>query len=284
MHAFASSIGVPTRFLTPDEAVRREPDVRCTAGALESPTTGIVDSHVYMMRLLGEFEDSGGLLALHSAVTAIDPIDAGRGGWKITTGNTTDSKDGSEHDSGNSSSSITADTLINCAGLSAVAVSNMVLPPARHRKPYYAKGSYFSYAASHPCPSTLIYPAPKPNLGGLGTHLTMDMAGRMRFGPDVEWIDDPTDLSVNSSRLAEALREIEEFLPGINREAIALDYAGVRPKLARNAAVGRGGRFIDFYIAKEEGFEGFVNLLGIESPGLTSSLAIAEEVEKLLYG
>lgn len=105
----------------------------------------------------------------------------------------------------------------------------------------------------------------------------------MRFGPDVEWVDDPTDLRPNESRLAEALDEIETYLPGIKREAIALDYCGIRPKLGRLGAVASGKGFQDFVIRREEGFEGFVNLLGIESPGLTSCLAIAEMVEGLLY-
>ena len=113
----------------------------------------------------------------------------------------------------------------------------------------------------------------------------MDITGAIRFGPDVEWIDDPNDLSVNESRLPAALNEIERYLPGIQREKVMVDYAGIRPKLGKGSAVakGEGDGFSDFIIRKEEGFEGFVNLLGIESPGLTSSLAIAEMVDGLLY-
>ena len=129
----------------------------------------------------------------------------------------------------------------------------------------------------------LIYPAPEPGLGGLGTHLTLDISGRIRFGPDVQWVDDPNDLAVDSSRLSEAITQIKKFLPSVKEEAIMPDYAGIRPKLAKNSAVASGKGFADFVIRKEEGFEGFVNLLGIESPGLTSSLAIAEMVEGLLY-
>lgn len=113
----------------------------------------------------------------------------------------------------------------------------------------------------------------------------MDMTGAIRFGPDVEWVDSPTDYSINEERLPAALDEIESYLPGIKREKVTLDYSGIRPKLGKGSAVarGKGDGFSDFWIRKEEGFEGFVNLLGIESPGLTSSLAIAEEVERLLY-
>jgi 2-hydroxyglutarate dehydrogenase len=273
VHDFASSIGVPTRFLSKEEGKRREPDVRAEAGILESTSTGIVDSHSLMQYLQGDFEELGGLCAFHSKVTRIEALRNGADGWRIWT-----ASPGSQAEE-----SITAEILVNSAGLAAVQISNMILPVERHKTPYYAKGSYFSYALSHPKPSTLIYPAPIPGHGGLGTHLTLDMAGRIRFGPDVEWIDDPTDLKVNDSRLAEALNDIQTYLPGIDRNAVHLDYAGVRPKLGKLGAVTSGKGFQDFYITKEQGFEGFINLLGIESPGLTSSLAIAEHVESMLY-
>lgn len=269
VHTFARSISVPTRFVSLQEAHEREPDVRAKAAVLESLTTGIVDSHALMTYLEGSFQSLGGETAFHSPVTRIDRLPSG---YKIYTS-----------DRSGSSDSITAETVINSAGLAACAINNLLLPPARHITPFYAKGSYFSYSASSPRPSTLVYPAPRPGHGGLGTHLTLDMAGRVRFGPDVEWVDDPTDLRPNESRLAEALDEIETYLPGIKREAVALDYCGIRPKLGRLGAVASGKGFQDFVIRREEGFEGFVNLLGIESPGLTSCLAIAEMVEGLLY-
>lgn len=271
VHDFASSIGVPTRFLSPEEAKRREPDVRCEAGVLESPTTGIVDSHGLMQWLEGQFEEQGGICAFQSPVTRVEALDAGKRGWAITT------------TSGGQESTITAETIVNSAGLFAIPLSNMILPKERHIEPHYAKGSYFSYALSHPKPRTLVYPAPIPGHGGLGTHLTLDMSGRIRFGPDVEWVDDPSDLRVNSKNLEIAIDDIQSYLPGIKREAIELDYAGIRPKLGKLGAVTSGKGFQDFYIKREEGYEGFVNLLGIESPGLTSSLAIAEFVEGLLY-
>jgi 2-hydroxyglutarate dehydrogenase len=108
------------------------------------------------------------------------------------------------------------------------------------------------------------------------------MAGRVRFGPDVSWTTSPTDYAPNSASLATAVDEIATYLPGVDKSAITPDYVGIRPKLGRLAATS-GANFQDFYIQKEEGFEGFVNLLAIESPGLTSCLAIAEEVERLFY-
>lgn len=274
-HDFAKSIGVPTHFIPLSEAHAREPDVRAKEAVLESPTTGIVDSHAYMSFLESDLQSKGGDLVCHTSVESVEAMDSGNGGWKIGTR----SPASSEVDV------ITTDTLINSAGLAAVPLSNSILPPSRHITPYYAKGSYYSYSARMPCPKTLIYPAPTTGAAGLGTHLTLDMTGAIRFGPDVEWIDDPSDLSVNESRLPAALDEIETYLPSIQRDKVHLDYSGIRPKLGKGGAVwkGNGEGFLDFIIRKEEGFEGFVNLLGIESPGLTSSLAIAERVNELLY-
>ena len=272
---FTKTIGVPMRFVPLSEAHEREPDVRITEACLESPTTGILDSHAYMSFLESDFQDRGGDLANNTAVESIEPIDSGAGGYKIHT----------KTASSTNTDTITTETLINSAGLFAVPLSNSILPPSRHMKPYYAKGSYYAYTAPTPRPNILIYPAPTTGAAGLGTHLTMDMTGAIRFGPDVEWVDDPTDYSVNEERLPAALNEIETYLPRIKRDKISLDYSGIRPKLGKGSAVarGKGDGFSDFWIKKEEGFEGFVNLLGIESPGLTSSLAIAEMVDELLY-
>ncbi|KUI55012.1 L-2-hydroxyglutarate dehydrogenase, mitochondrial [Cytospora mali] len=272
---------VPVRWVGKDEMQRREPDVRAETGCLESPTTGIVDSHSLMVTLLGHFEEAGGTFSPGSNVTAITPLGGGSGsggapgsgGWEVTV---RDVQSGEE-------SSISAETIVNAAGLGSCAVNNMIVPAEQHRKMYYAKGNYFSYTASRPRVGTLIYPAPEPGHGGLGTHLTMDMGGRVKFGPDVEWVDSADDLAVNGSRMAAATEEIKRYLPGIDVTALAPDYAGIRPKLAAGQAVMGGKGFNDFVIRKEEGYEGWVNLLGIESPGLTSSLAIGEMVEGLLY-
>ena len=274
-HNFAKSIGVPTHFITLDEARAREPDVYATEAVLESPTTGIVDSHAYMSYLESNFLSKGGDLACNTRLEAVDAINSGSGGWHIIT------KSGSLLEV----HMITAEVLINSAGLAAVPLSNSILPASRHITPYYAKGSYYSYSAPRPRPQTLIYPAPTTGAAGLGTHLTLDMNGAIRFGPDVEWIDNPNDLSVNKSRLPAALEEIKTYLPSIQKEKVQLDYSGIRPKLGKGGAVwkGNGDGFLDFVIRKEQGYEGFINLLGIESPGLTSSLAIAEMVDDLLY-
>ncbi|KAF2456205.1 FAD dependent oxidoreductase [Lineolata rhizophorae] len=286
LHEHASSIGVPTHFLSKDEAKRREPDVRAEAAVLESPTTGIIDSHSLMQALHADFEEAGGATAMRTQVSRVEPADAGRSGWRIYT---TDPGAGDKAEGGDEAEPVTVEALVNSAGLWAISLSNTILPPDRHITPQFAKGSYFSYASSHPKPQTLIYPAPIPGHAGLGTHLTLDMTGRIRFGPDVEWLPEgmpPSefDYAPNPERLSLALDDIETYLPGIDRSAVDLDYSGIRPKLSRAGSVAKKGQpFSDFYIKKEEGFEGFVNLLGIESPGLTSCFAIAELVEKLLY-
>ena len=272
---FARSIGVPIHFISLAEAKSREPDVRANEAVLESPTTGIVDSHAYMSFLEDSLLSSGGDLACHALVDSIEAIDSGKGGYKISV------RSGSFGDL----ATITTETLVNSAGLAAVDLSNSLLPRSRYIKPYYAKGSYYSYSAPSPKPQTLIYPAPGVGGAGLGTHLTIDMAGQVRFGPDVEWVEDPNDLSVNESGLPAALDAIETYLPGIRRDKVQLDYSGIRPKLGKGSAVarGKGDGFADFLIRKEEAFDGFVNLLGIESPGLTSSLAVGDMVHDLLY-
>lgn len=277
VHDHAQEIGVPTRFLSKEEQQRREPEVRAEAAALESPTTGILDSHTYMQFLHGSFEDAGGDTALASKVTRIIPPSATSSDWQIYTSDPQNPEAETEP--------ITAEVLINSAGLYACHINNMILPPDRHMKPFYAKGNYFSYSASSPKPSVLVYPAPVAGHGGLGTHLTLDLANRVRFGPDVEWVDSPHNLTPTSdpTRFRAALADIKTYLPNIDESAVALDYAGIRPKIGEvgKDTVSKG--FTDFYIKKEEGIEGFINLLGIESPGLTSSLAIAEEVYRLLY-
>jgi 2-hydroxyglutarate dehydrogenase len=299
VHKFSKLVNVPTEFVAINEAAKLEPFVRAKTGILDSPTTGIVDSHHYMQFLLSSFLDSGrGDLALNSTVTKVEPLPSqtpGGSGWELTIlDKSTDEP-----------VTITAETIINSAGLAACDISNMILPAPRHVTPYYAKGNYFAYSGSTPSTHRLIYPAPEPGLGGLGTHLTFDISGRIKFGPDVEWIDDPSDVAVSAARLPAAIKEIKKYLPDIDESKLAPDYAGIRPKLGKGASVanvskdgtttkgdpsgkgggigGDGGKFIDFVIRKEEGFEGFVNLLGIESPGLTSSLAIAERVKRQLY-
>ncbi|KAJ1333526.1 2-hydroxyglutarate dehydrogenase [Microdochium nivale] len=286
----AAHTGVPLRWVGKDEAARLEPDVRAESGVLESPSTGIVDSHGLMVALQGLFEDAGGITAVGSRVVDVEPLGGGSsqdlpgsGGFRVTV----------EDVSTGEQSSIEAETVVNCAGLGAAEVHNMLMAHAHADDPaayeqskmrlYYAKGNYFSYGASTPRASRLIYPAPTPGLGGLGTHLTLDIGGRIRFGPDVEWVDTPDDLSVSTGRFPQMLDAIREYMPGVDEGSLSPDYAGMRPKLEYKSAVGSGKGFLDFHIKKEDGFAGWVNLLGIESPGLTSSLAIGEKVRSLLY-
>lgn len=287
IHDLSKEIGVPTRWIGDEEARLKEPHVKAAAGVLESPTTGIIDSHAYMQFLLGEFENSGGDVAYNSTVTSITNPTMEIPCFTVTT---VDRATGQE-------TALTADVLINSAGLGACAINNMVLPSSQHITPSYAKGNYFTYTPSSLDPSAptnptfkhLIYPAPIPGHGGLGTHLTLSLDGRIRFGPDVEWVTDPTDVSVtiDPARMQLAIEEIRSYFPGVQADAIGPDYAGIRPKLGRASATVGGKGFADFVVRREElnGSSGavFVNLLGIESPGLTASLAIAERVANLVY-
>ncbi|KAH6681161.1 FAD dependent oxidoreductase [Plectosphaerella plurivora] len=269
-------IDVPLRWVGEEEARRLEPNVRAAGGVLESPETGIVDSHGLMVALQGLFEEDGGTVALGSAVQAVEPLGVkGAGGWKVTV---RDRETGEE-------SAVTAETVINAAGLGAAAVRNMFVPTTERRDTHYAKGNYFSYSGGTPLRvNRLIYPAPEPGAAGLGTHLTLDLSGRIRFGPDVEWVSDPNDLAVSAARLPQAVEAIRKYLPGLDAEGLTPDYAGMRPKLSSREDYAAGKGQSDFVVEREPGYEGWINLLGIESPGLTSSMAIAERVGQILYG
>ncbi|KID92273.1 FAD dependent oxidoreductase [Metarhizium guizhouense ARSEF 977] len=276
LHAHCADIGVPVRWV-PEREVRDEGEgVRAAGGALESPTTGIVDVHGLMVSLAGLFEDAGGVVALNSTVAGVAPLGArpGSAGWRV---DVRDSLTGE-------ASSVTAETVVNAAGLGCVDVYNMVVPAALRKRLYFAKGNYFSYSASRPRVSRLVYPAPNPGAGGLGTHLTLDMGGRIRFGPDIEWVDSPDNLAVGRERLEQAVEEIKLYLPGVDETCLEPDYAGIRPKLSYKGAGQAGKNFNDFVVRMEDGYHGWVNCLGIESPGLTSSLAIGERVGELFYG
>ncbi|KHN98140.1 FAD dependent oxidoreductase [Metarhizium album ARSEF 1941] len=278
LRAHCDAMGVPTRWVTRREVREEGEGVRAAAGALESPTTGIVDAHGLVASLAGLFEDSGGVVALNSAVEGVWPLGAlsppGSRGWRV------DVRDAATREV----SSFTAETVVNAAGLACVDVYNMVVPAGLRKRLWFAKGSYFSYSASRPRVSRLVYPAPVPGAGGLGTHLTVDLGGRMRFGPDVEWVSGPEDLAVGRERLARALDDIRAYLPGVDETCLQPEYAGIRPKLSYGGAGQAGDNFNDFVVRMEDGYQGWVNCLGIESPGLTSSLAIGEMVEELFYG
>lgn len=251
-----------------DEARRLEPNLACVA-ALHSPHTGIFDSAGYMRALLGEIEAGGGAVALGAPVERITPLSGG--GFEIAVG-------------GAAAMRLRVGAAVNAAGLSAPAVARAIegLDPAHVPRQRLAKGSYFS-VSGRAAFSRLIYPAPVD--GGLGVHLTLDLGGRMRFGPDVEWLatEEPEaiDLRVDPARAAAFAAAIRRYWPDLPAEALTPDYAGCRPKLS-----GPGEPAADFRIDGPErhGLCGLVNLFGIESPGLTSALAIAEAAAARLQG
>jgi L-2-hydroxyglutarate oxidase LhgO len=237
-----------------------EPEISCTA-ALMSPSTGIVDSHALMTALLGEAEADGTVVAYK---TAVERIDALTNGFAITL-------------EGEGGAALVATRLINAAGLHAIQLAGKItgLPPEHVPKPYWAKGSYFALSGAAPF-RRLIYPIPEP--GGLGVHATIDLAGRVRFGPDVEWCE-TLEYGVEEARAESFYAKIRRYWPSLPDGALAPDYSGIRPKLS-----GPGEPAADFVISgpADHGLAGLVNLFGIESPGLTSALAIADEVEKRL--
>lgn len=237
-----------------------EPELRC-AGALLSPSTGIVDSHALMLALLGEAEAHGAMLVTGSSVARI--TQAG-GYWRVWL-------DGAD------SPAVDAPVLINSAGLASrrVALATDGLDPAFVPPVHYARGVYFTYAGKVPF-RHLIYPVPEP--GGLGTHLTLDMAGQARFGPDVEWID-KVDYTVDPARHAQFAAAALRIWPALDPRRLQPGYAGVRPKIA-----GPGDASGDFVISgpSDHRCEGLVNLFGIESPGLTAAMAIARMVTEML--
>jgi L-2-hydroxyglutarate oxidase LhgO len=249
--------------LSAAQAQALEPELACEAAVI-SPSTGVVDSHGLMLSLLGDLENAGGGLALVSPVQAIG-LQQGTLSHPIRL----HTADGTE---------LACRELVNAAGLAAVPLARAMqglehsgLPSA-----FYAKGHYFSLASRAPF-SHLIYPVPQA--AGLGVHLTLDLGGQAKFGPDVLWVDDPSDLSVDPGRSEGFEQEIRRYWPGLPTGALQPAYAGIRPKIS-----GPGEPAADFLIQgpADHGVPGLVNLLGIESPGLTSSLAIAEYVQQLL--
>ncbi len=245
--------------LTTAEAQALEPALACQA-ALLSPSTGIVDSHALMLALQGDMENAGGLLALLSPVQRVG----------LKQGTTThairiSTQDGTE---------LACKVLVNAAGLNAVELAQRMngldksLLPTAH----YAKGNYFTLAGKAPF-SRLIYPVPET--AGLGVHLTLDLGGQAKFGPDVQWVDTPTDLLVDPCRGDAFYAEVRKYWPALADGALQPGYAGMRPKIN-----GPHEAAADFMIQgpAQHGVPGLVNLLGIESPGLTSALALADEV------
>lgn len=246
--------------LTAREAIALEPQLKCTA-ALLSPSTGIVDSRGLMLALLGEAEAHGATLALQSPLLGGELSGQGIG---LRMG-------------GAEPMELMATTVINAAGLGAQAVTAALTGfPSGHVPPaHYAKGNYYGLSGRAPF-SRLVYPLPEP--GGLGVHLTLDLGGQARFGPDVEWVDAP-DYRVDPARAEGFYGAIRRYWDGLADGALTPAYAGIRPKI-----VGPGQAAADFLIQgpAEHGVAGLINLFGIESPGLTSSLAIGDQVVRMV--
>lgn len=249
--------------LSPQDAQAMEPELRCL-GAVHSPSTGIVDSHALMLALQGDLENHGGLVACHSGVRELAVTSRGI---------QVESLDGTR---------LLARTAINAAGLQACDLARKIrgFNPRLVPKPWYAKGSYFTLAGRSPF-THLIYPAPEPDthLAGLGVHLTLDLGGQAKFGPDVEWTASIDDLQVNPARANAFYAEVRRYWPALPDGALQPGYAGIRPKIS-----GPHEAAADFGIQgpHEHGVSGLVNLFGIESPGLTSCLAIAQRVAALV--
>jgi L-2-hydroxyglutarate oxidase LhgO len=245
--------------LSQAEAVALEPALHCY-GALHSPSTGIVDSHALMLSLLGDLENAGGVLALNTAVAhmcitqyAIELV----------------ASDGTQ---------LVAKTVVNAAGHGAPALAAKMrgLPEQCIPSQYYAKGSYFSLSGKSPF-SRLIYPVPES--AGLGVHLTLDMGGQARFGPDVQWVDSPDDLLLDVTRSEIFYGEVRKYWPQLPDASLVPAYTGIRPKIS-----GPAQPTSDFCIQgpQQHGIPELINLFGIESPGLTSSMAIGKHVAAML--
>ena len=246
--AQANGVG-ELHWMNADEVHALEPRVKAIAG-VHSETTGIIDSHAFMLSLQGEFERHGGMLAFNTAVEDLVSVD---GGIRVTT----------------DSLQLEASWLINCAGLQAPLLAKRLTEdaPAAH----FARGHYYAYSGASPF-QRLVYPVAEA--GGLGVHVTLDLGGQARFGPDVRWIDE-VDYTFDDSHRADFLAAIRCYFPEVDEDRLHPGYTGIRPKI-----VGPGEPAADFRIdgPDRHGVPGLVNLLGIESPGLTASLAIAGQV------
>ncbi|MEY4296100.1 MAG: hypothetical protein RLY82_1788, partial [Pseudomonadota bacterium] len=241
------------------EARALEPALECVA-AVHSPSTGIVDSHALMLSLQGDLENVGGMVVCN---TTVSHMEIGPQGIRV------DTEDGTE---------LEASVVVNASGLHAPSLARQIVGlDAAHVPPeFYCKGNYFTLAGRSPF-SRLIYPVPQA--AGLGVHLTLDLGGQAKFGPDVQWVESADDLVVDPSRGDAFYAEIRKYWPALQDGALVAGYAGIRPKINAEHEAAK-----DFVIQGEgvHGIKGLVNLFGIESPGLTSSLAIGQHVVDLL--
>jgi L-2-hydroxyglutarate oxidase LhgO len=251
----------------PARLAKEEPHVRAVA-AIESPETGILDAHGYSLSLLASAESQGAVLALGRKVEALDRM---KEGWRV------------EVSAEGVLETIRAEVVVDAAGLAADRIATLAGLDVDELgwRQYHCKGDYFALgpgdARPERCPGRLIYPVPQQ--AGLGIHATLDLAGRVRFGPDAEYLEGAVDsdaaFRVDPAKAGVFLSAVARYLPGIEGARLVPDYAGIRPKLS---APGEG--FRDFVIEEcsAYGAPGFVACVGIESPGLTASLAIAEHV------
>ena len=250
------------QWLSRAQAQALEPALECQA-ALLSPSTGIVDSHALMLSLQADIENAGGQVVLNAPVDSVALIQGADVRHRVRT------QDGT---------CLAAHTVVNAAGLSAPTLARRIKGLAADKvpTPFYAKGSYFSLAGRAPF-SHLVYPVPEE--AGLGVHLTLDLGGQAKFGPDVEWVDTPDAFTVDPARAERFYAAVRQYWPGLPEGALQPAYAGIRPKIS-----GPGDPAADFCVqgASDHGVAGLVNLFGIESPGLTSALALGDYVAQLL--
>lgn len=249
-------------WLTLHQAHAMEPAVRCV-GALYSPSTGVIDSHAFMLALLGDAEAHGAMLAVLSRVERARV--GSNGSIELEVG-------------GAEPMRLSARTVVNSVGLTAPSLARRIegFPADKVPPEFYAKGNYYSLIGRSPF-SRLVYPVPEP--GGLGVHVTIDLGGQARFGPDVEWIE-RIGYDVDPRRAERFYAAIRRYWPQLPDGALAPGYAGIRPKIA-----GPNDPAPDFVVQgpQDHGVPGLVNLFGIESPGLTASLALAAEVARRLH-
>lgn len=245
------------RLLSRAEVAEREPEVSCV-GALLSPSTGIVDSHALMLALLGSAQRHGAELSVGSRAVGGRVLPSGRLLLQAEC-------DGETLE-------LECDEVVNSAGHGAPAVAAALggVPADLVPAPRYAKGNYFGLVGRSPFRG-LVYPVPQQ--AGLGVHATVDLAGRCRFGPDVQWTGRPDDYDVDPRRADGFYAEVRKYWPGLPDEALVPDYAGVRPKIQ---AEGEPARDFELLGPATHGVPGLVHLFGIESPGLTASLALAQ--------
>jgi L-2-hydroxyglutarate oxidase LhgO len=280
IHRAAAANGVSNlEYLSVESVAELEPEVYCTR-ALLSPSTGVVDSHSLMLGFHGDIEDNGGAVVLQSPVLSADSATAAGGGLTVVVGGATPM-------------SLACDAVINTAGLSGPQLATMMnvgLPPPPVAQ--YAKGNYYSLCGSAPF-DRLVYPVPEPGTAGLGVHATVDLGGRTRFGPDVQWLSQADAAQVRVDHFPEHVYDVDlsradafyaairRYWPGLLDGQLQADYSGVRPKLTGPTDLVAADFRVDVTHSTRRpgcGWGGSVALYGIESPGLTASLALAEHV------